>query len=246
MRNIDLPTVRALPLFKGMTEKNFDAVMRSACLRNFPAHVDLIVEGDPADFLYVLIDGCVELSARSNSRESTISLVWPVRPFMLADVVADTDYLMSARTYSQAQILMLPAANVRTAFATDAAFARTIVTEMTANYRSVVKSLKDVKLRTGRERLANCLLGYHEAQGAKGVVQLPCEKRTLASLLAMTPENLSRALHALQAYGVDVDGSIIYLEDIDALMILAKPNRLIDDRLTGTTACAQNAESARK
>ena len=246
MRNIDLPIVRELALFKNMSNKNFHAVVRSACLQSFAAHVDLISEGDAADFLYVLIEGCVELSAHCNGRKSIISLVRPEGTFILADVVAETHYLMSARTYTQAKILVLPASNVRTAVAIDPSFARAIMIEMTTNYRAAVRSLKDIKLRTGRERLVNYLLAYHEAQGANGVAKLPCEKRTLASLLAMKPESLSRALNALQAYGVDVDGSTIHLNDIEALMKLAKPDRLIEDWITETTVCTERAGRTRE
>jgi len=229
MRNSDLPIVRALPLFTSMSELHFDALVHAAYLQSFPAHVDLIVEGDRADFLHVLLDGRVELFARSNGRESSIRLVGPVSTFILAAVVTDSAYLMSARTFSRAQVLMLPAVDVRTAFENDAVFARAIVNEMAVSYRSMVRSLKNVKLRTGVERLSNCLLDHHKDQGASGVLQLPCDKRTLASLLGMTAENLSRAFNTLKPYGVEVAGSEIYLSDIDALTVLAKPNPLIED-----------------
>jgi CRP/FNR family transcriptional activator FtrB len=61
---------------------------------------------------------------------------------------------------------------------------------------------------------------------------LPHDKRTLASLLGMTPENLSRAFNTLKPYGVQVDGAQIQLADIGSLETLAKPNPLIDDRRT--------------
>ena len=55
------------------------------------------------------------------------------------------------------------------------------------------------------------------------------EKRALASLLGMTPENLSRAFHTLAPYGVEVEGSEIRLAKRRDLETLAKPNLLIDD-----------------
>ena len=66
-------------------------------------------------------------------------------------------------------------------------------------------------------------------QGSKGCLTLPYDKRTLASLLGMTPENLSRAFNTLRPYGVDVSGSDIRLGELDDLRQLAKPNALIDD-----------------
>jgi len=147
-------------------------------------------------------------------------------------VLKDAVYLMSARTCDRAKILLIPSENVREAFEKDAAFARAIVVELASCYRGVVKVHKDLKLRTAIERLANRLLRYHAEQGASGALELPYDKRTLASMLGMTPENLSRAFNTLKPYGVDVNGGSIRLTDLKSLESLAKPNPLIDDKRT--------------
>lgn len=230
MRTGELPEVRALPLFATMAEGACDDMLQGASLQSFPTHVDLIVEGGSADFLHVVVDGCVELFATANGRESTMAMVRPVGTFILAAVVRDAPYLMSARTCSRSRILMVPAENVRATFENDAHFARAIVRELAACYRTLVKAHKEVKLRSAVERLANRLLRYDTDQGGTGSVVLPCDKRTLASMLTMTPENLSRAFNTLGPYGVVVKGATIKLTDIKALTALAKPDRLIDDR----------------
>jgi len=229
LRTADLPQVRSLRLFESMSESNFDSLMHAAYLQNFPAHLDLIHEGDPADFLYVVIEGCVELYARSNGRESTMGTVHPIGTFILAAVLKDAVFLMSARTLDKSKILLIPSENVRGAFRNDENFARAIVEELAYCYRGMVKEHKDIKLRTAVERLANRLLRFHAEQGGSGELLLPYEKRTIASLLGMTPENLSRALNTLKRYGVDVDGSTVRLGDLKSLETLAKPNKLIDD-----------------
>ena len=61
MRANDLPEVRALPLFRSMEPENFSELMNAAYLQRFPRQVDLIFEGEPADFLYIVVEGCVEL-----------------------------------------------------------------------------------------------------------------------------------------------------------------------------------------
>lgn len=213
-----------------MSEGNFETLMQTAYLQTFPAQLDLITEGDPADFLYVVIEGCVELYARSNGREATMGMVRPVGTFILAAVLKDAVYLMSARTCQKSKILLIPAENVREAFQADESFTRAIIQELASCYRGVVKEHKNLKLRTAVERLANRLLRYHGDQGANGSLELPYDKRTIASLLGMTPENLSRAFNTLKPYGVDVDGSVVRLKDAKALETLAKPNPLIDGR----------------
>lgn len=232
MRATDLPEVRALRLFNSMENQHFDALMEVSYLQTFPPQLELIAEGDLADFLYIVVEGSVELYARSNGREATMGLVRPVGTFILAAVLKDAVYLMSARTAQRSKILLIPSQNIRQAFQQDAEFARAIVQELASCYRGVVKEHKDLKLRTAVERLANRLLRYHKDQGANGSLQLPHDKRTLASVLGMTPENLSRAFNTLKPYGVEVDGSTIRLADLKSMETLAKPNPLIDDRNT--------------
>ena len=228
MREIDLTQVRELRLFESMRESNFELLMQAAYLQTFPAQLELISEGDPADFLYIVTEGCVELFARSNGREVTMSMVKPVSTFILAAVLKDAVYLMSARTFQKSKILLIPSENVREVFEADEAFARAVVQELANCYRSVIKDHKNIKLRSAVERLANSLLRYNREQGSEGTLDLPHDKRIIASLLAMTPESLSRAFNTLRPYGVDVDGARITLNDIQALESLAKPNPLVD------------------
>lgn len=229
MRSTDLPEVRALPLFESMAEANFEQLMQAAYLQIFPAQLELIKEGEPADFLYVVIDGCVELYASWSGHETVMEMVRPLGTFILAAVLKDAIYLKSGRTNQRSKLLLIPAENVREAFRNDGAFARAIVEELAGCYREVVKQQKDLKLRTAVERLANSLLVLDGEQEGSGRIDLPYDKRTLASLLGMTPENLSRAFNTLKPYGVEVDGARIRLNDPAALERLAKPTPLIDD-----------------
>lgn len=230
MRASDIPEIRSLDLFASMSDKNFDNLIHAAYLQTFPGQVELIREGDPADFLHIVIEGRVELFGQSNGRESSLAMVNPVGTFILAAVLKDAVYLMSARTNERSKILMIPSQNILEAFHIDNNFSRAIVIELASCYRSVVKEHKSLKLRTAVERLANTILKYNTSQGATGQIELPYDKKIMASLLGMTPENLSRAFNTLKPYGVSVDGSTIKIGDIAALTALAKPNPLIDDR----------------
>ncbi|HTT49587.1 MAG TPA: cyclic nucleotide-binding domain-containing protein [Pseudolabrys sp.] len=228
MRQSDWKPVRALPLFAGMSEANFEMLVSAASLEGFPLHTTLIHEGDLPDFLHIVVNGSVEMFSTHNGHETTIDILRPGSTFVLAAAVRNERYLKSARTLSPAQILMIPAPAVREAFDRDAAFARAIVNELAERYRSVVRSLKNEKLRTSAERLANWILQADAQQGHRHSVELAFDKRKLASRLGMTPENLSRNLALLAKYGVKSSGRDIVIEDPSALESFAKPNASID------------------
>jgi CRP/FNR family transcriptional activator FtrB len=243
MRPTDWSTIRVLPLFHGMGEANFAALMNAAYLQRFPAHVSLITEGDLPDFLHIVVDGTVELFARHQDRETTLDIIQPVTTFILAAVIRDEVYLKSARTLTAAQILMVPAQSVRDVFDSDAAFARAIVRELAERYRGFVRALKNEKLRTSTERLANWILSEDARQGHRQEVTLTIDKRTLASCLGMTPENLSRNLAVLARHGVQSAGPRLVIENPALLRHFANPNQLIDVT-SGTDTPDRIAKSA--
>lgn len=225
----DFPEIRALDLFSKIEAGNFEALMRGAYLQTFPEQIELIREGDPSDFLHIVVDGMVEMFASWNGRETVLQTVTPVSTFILAATIRDAPNLMSARTVMKSRIVLIPSHDVREVFDNDPAFARAVVTELATSYRGIVKHAKDIKLRNALERLANYLLRQRKLAGGGPAFELPIEKRKLAAYLGMTPENLSRALRSLEAYGVANDGTTIRIEDPTDLTVLAKPHPLIDD-----------------
>ena len=228
MRDVDIPVVRNLPLFAGMDDSRFSQLVGAALLQNFPAQVDLLTEGEPADFLYILVEGAVEMYAHHDGRETTMAIIEPPAAFILAAVLSDAVCLMSARTLYPSRLLMIPNEHIRACFADDRNFASAVVVELSKAYRQLVKKHKDNKLRLAAERLANYIIRQSLKQPDPKNYILPADKKTVAALLSMTPENLSRAFGAISNHGVRVRGPNIHIDDLDKLTAFAKPSDLID------------------
>jgi CRP/FNR family transcriptional activator FtrB len=229
MRTEEIDEMRRLPLFAGVAPACTEAMLQAAVLRRFPARVELVREGDPADFLHVVVDGQVEVFAAYRDRETTLSVLSAGRTFIAAAVVLDRVYLKSARTLEPARILMIPGDTLRQYFGEDAGLARALALELAENYRGLVRELKNQKLRSSIERLANWLLNRHAETGAAGTFELPFDKRVLAARLGMAPEALSRAFASLVPYRVAVKGPTVRIDDLGALQKLAQPASTIDD-----------------
>jgi len=229
MKPIDIQEIRSLALFSKMADINFETLIRGAYIQNFPPQIELITEDEPCDFLHIVVEGSVELFSRWNGRETAMATVRPISTFILAAAIKDSPYLMSARTNEKSRIILLPSKDVRAVFDIDNTFARSVVNELAQCYRSVVKTTKNLKLRTSIERLANYFLRQYTFAGNAVEFELKMEKRLLASYLGMTPENLSRAIKALQPYGVHVNGSRVTISNLADLIAFAKPTASIDD-----------------
>lgn len=228
MRSEDLAEVRNLPLFRNMRRVSFDALMQAAYAQQFPAGLELIRQGARADFLHVVVEGRVELSAEWQGRSTTMAVVHPVETFILAACIRDLPYLMSARTLEPSRLLLIPASDLRAIFRSDAEFAVSIVGELAGAFRSMARHAKNLKLRSSRERVAGYLLEQSDRAGGAGRFALQIEKRLVASYLGMTAENLSRALKGLKAAGVTVRGHEVTILDRAALAAACPPDVLID------------------
>ena len=228
MRDEDKPEIRKLALFRDMSPDNFETLMQAAYAHAFPAQLEMIRQGEPADFLHIVMEGTVELFSGWRDRETTMAVVRPVSTFILAACIKDAPYLMSARTVEKSRIIMIPAKDLRATFRLDPEFAVSTITELANCYRSVVRHAKGLKLRNSKERVAAYICRQSRLAGNVASFILPVEKRLLASYLGMTPENLSRAIKSLQSDGVAIDGMRIIITDLKALEAIAGPDALID------------------
>ena len=229
MRAEEREEIAKTPILAACRPETMNFLLQGAFVQRFPAHTRLTREGESADFLYAILSGAIELSASWGGRETTISVIGPPHTFIVAAVVLDRLYLQSAQTLEPARILMLPSESVRRAMATDAGFATAIAGEMAISYRIVAQELKNQKLRTSLERLANWLVHRDKETGGAHRFDIPFEKKVLAARLGMAPEALSRAFATLAKFDVRVAGAHVVVKDWAALEKLANPDPLIDD-----------------
>lgn len=228
MRPNDLAEIRDLPLFCGMRQDTYDRLMQASYVQTFPEALVMFHQGEPADFLHVVLDGQVELYSAWAGRETTMAVVRPMGTFILAATIRDAPYLMSARTIDRSRIMLIPSGALRQIFAEDALFAQAIILELAGCYRAVVRQAKGMKLRNSRERIASWVMRQARDLGDVRSFTLPVEKRLLASYLGMTAENLSRGFKALEPDGLKVDGSRVILTDPERLLLVARLDLLMD------------------
>lgn len=225
----DTGDVKSIDLFKHMADSHFAALLAAASLHRYPAQVVLIEESQRPEVLHLVLEGAVELFCHYDGRETIIDVVGPVSSFMLAAVMGELPYLASGRTLQPSRLLVIPAKVVRSLYDADSAFAHAIVRELADGFCDMIKQVKDQRLRTSVERLANWILRQNLVHGGIGRFALPHDKRTLALRLGMTPESLSRNLAALNRHGVMARGRTVVIRDVTALAAFAKPSPLPDD-----------------
>jgi CRP/FNR family transcriptional activator FtrB len=216
----DVDRVRSIRLFRRMSNAHFNKLLKSASLRDVAARTILFREGERPTALYTLIKGSAELFSEHHDRRSTIAIVRSMTPCLLTSIV-DERYPMSAQALEPSRLLVVPAALIHELIDTDVGFASAATCELAGNCRELVENLKSHRMRTAIERLAGWMLCMDKSAGATGSFAIPYRKRTLASFLGMTPENLSRSLAMLAPAGLVVRGRRVTINNRRALAAMA-------------------------
>ncbi len=223
---LDPADLRKLPLLAQAAPDSFAQLTCDAQLRRISRRTALTVEGELGAHLPILTEGAV---AFEGGQGATLALLEAPATVMLASVVLDVPALVTAWAAPRSAVLLIPGEALRQAARTDPAFAFAVSEELSGGYSGVVRALKNQRLRGTLERLANYLLTQHRRQDGATRLKLPSRKRVLASLLGMTPENLSRGFASLAPMGVEVDGPSVTLRRPEDLAQLAGPDASIDN-----------------
>jgi CRP/FNR family transcriptional activator FtrB len=178
--------------------------------------------------LHVLLEGQVALSSTAaDGTTALVEILHPIDHFVLASVLTRLPYLMTARAVTRCRLLAIDAPGLLELVEREGPLANTLLRSVSREFRTMVRQVRDLKLRTAAQRLGCYLLArVKDGEAVKADFRLPFDKGLLAARLGCRQENLSRAFAALRAYGVETHGSRVILHDIPRLKALAVPDDL--------------------
>jgi len=192
---------------------------------------ELFRQGETPAALHFLLHGQVILSGSvPDGTQAVIEVLTPGACFVVASVLIDRPYLVSATTVAAARILKLEAAALRAMIRSDPEIALALVGTLARNYRSMTRQIRDLKLRTTTQRLGCYLLSLiADRTLAPARVRLPFHKALLAGRLGCRQDSLSRAFAALRELGVETRGSTIIVHDVARLEAYATPDEIAEE-----------------
>ncbi len=225
-----LATLRAVPMFERLDAALLGRIAAITNLVEVAPGVELCRQGGFPDRLHILLDGQVTLSGTaSDGTAAVVEVVHPAAHFVLAAVLTELPYLMSAHAETQSRLLLLDGAALRALLEQASPLALALMRAEAHDFRAMVRQVRDLKLRSAAQRLGCYLLALvtdPTAQTAE--LRLPFDKGLLAARLGCRQENLSRAFATLRASGVETHGARVLLHDIARLRAFAVPDELTD------------------
>ena len=138
---------------RSVPSRTLDGLASQAVLHRVPAGSLLFNQAEIPAFAQFLLAGSVELLGVRGRAETLIELLQPVDLIIPAAVIGGQPYLMRARVYKEAHLLLVEAEAFREALASDHALCRAVLGCLAAQFRRQVRMQKNLKLRSAEERV---------------------------------------------------------------------------------------------
>jgi CRP-like cAMP-binding protein len=180
----------------------------------------MIASGQPAEALYLIVNGHVELSFEDrDGKNGLIDLLGNGQLVGECALVPGGLYEVSVRTLDATTAIRIDGPGFSNYLADHFDRALTIMTAITERLCQMLRQAEELKCRSAAQRLGIYFLA--DAVAIDGVYETPLtiEKSALARKLGMTSETISRALKKLADVGVSQhsNGHIIRIADAEML-----------------------------
>ena len=204
-----LTTLRSVPVFAPLDDGLLIQINAMSEVQ-IAAHGDRLCEqGMQPDILYFVLDGQVALSSTApDGSIAVVEVLQAGQDFVLASVMSELPYVQSAHVVQRARLLAIQSAPLRSMVEREPELALALLRSLSVDFRSLVRQIRDLKVRTTAQRLGCYLLALvPDPNATEFGFRLPFEKGLLAARLGCRQENLSRAFASLRELGVDTWGA---------------------------------------
>lgn len=214
----DLQLLRKMSLFKGLDDEAFGRLLCHAKVQKVARNEVIFVEGEPAAQLFLVLSGWIKLWRQSeDGHESVIGVFAEGESFAEAAIFDQKGYPVSAVAADDSRLLVISAASVLREFRKNPDYAINVVADLSRHMRLLVRQIEQLSISSSTERLARFLVKLCPKDAEEAVVRFPVEKSLIAGRLGMQPETLSRGLAKLRKIGVNTKGSMVTIDDVEAL-----------------------------
>ena len=207
--------LRASRLFHELPDDELDGIAAVATRRTYARHQLIFAQGDPAESLFLLLEGCVRLYQLPDDNELTFAILTPGECFGLVALGEDLERNHFAQGLTAVSCLSIPFTAVLARFGRHPALALCLL----AHLGTFIGRMEDLAValafRPVRARLAQVLLRLQEQEHRDGRLPLRLTHADLATMIATTREQVSEALTEFEATGyiVKQHGHVVAVSD---------------------------------
>jgi CRP-like cAMP-binding protein len=220
-------------LFRNLPQNLALGMVEAAVVKDYSRGEAIVLQGDPANFIGVVLGGWVKLfRVKPNGAEAVIAVVTRGNSFGEAPAVMETIFPVSATAVTDCRLLLIRAAPLIDLMARNPAVTRAVLAATLTHLHGLVHQIEQLKAQSGAQRLAEFLVSLTSVEAGPCTLTLPYDKSLVAARLGMKPESLSRALARLRDLGINVPQNRVVIEDVAVLRAFSEKDRVASWRRT--------------
>jgi CRP/FNR family cyclic AMP-dependent transcriptional regulator len=203
---LDGGILRHVPLLSGLSDSELDLLARSSRRLRYPRKSIVFNEGDPGDFLLVILNGRVKVTLLGDRGQETIVAVLG-RGGFLGEVAVFDDLPRSATvmTLEDTEFLQLSRRPVLAFVEEHPAIAMKIMSHLAGALREANEQIRTLSMFDAYGRIIRSLLGIARKQGQPDGMRILVRPKPsfqeLARMIGCTRETVSRAVKMLEQSG---------------------------------------------
>lgn len=214
----DSATARGAILLASLPNELAETILQRATTRTYHRGETIFLQGDPADFIFVVLDGWMKLfRITPTGSEAVVGVFTKGRSFGEAVAFAGGTYPVSAEAVTEGRLLLVRAGILSSMMKDRPEIATAILSSAFRHLQGLVSQLEQLKAHTGAQRVAEFLLELCNSETGSCTITLPYDKTLIAGRLGMQPQSLSRAFNRLEPLGVRIAHNQASIADVDKL-----------------------------
>ncbi|OEJ63787.1 Crp/Fnr family transcriptional regulator [Magnetovibrio blakemorei] len=215
----DFESIASVPFFAHIPTELLASLTVSASVTTYSQAGLLFNHNEPADTIYVLLDGMVTISLyHEDGTQAIIDTITPVSTFAEAAAFHEGSYPATAEYTAGSKIIAIPVSLFLNQLESSSKTAFSILGSLALRERDLATQLDTLKLHSPTQRMIEYLLEQipEDENGAYSLT-LPFDKGLTAKKLGITAVSLSRLLARLSQYGVKNSRKSIHIANVTKL-----------------------------
>jgi CRP-like cAMP-binding protein len=204
---VPLEKIKQIPLFQGVPEKDLSRLIAAAHRKNVDSGGFFFLQGDPADRMFILLQGRVKLTQTGpDGQQALIKVITPVTLFALVAMTPMHTYLVTAQAAEDSQAFYWTRQELMDFVPQMPQMAMNAMRIMAEQLQEIQERFRQATTERVEQRLAHTLLRLAAQSGKKveqGIlIDLTLTRQDLAEMSGTTLYTASRTLSQWEEQGL--------------------------------------------
>mgnify|MGYP000860501088 FL=1 len=222
--------LQRISLFEGLSEVQLLRLEELCVEEKFAKNQYLFRQGEPSDWLYIILKGRVKLVRHAPNGAATIIEIYSIGDELnAAALVEGKTYSASAKTLTDGIAIKLSHAHFKKMLSEWSIVGSNMMRELGQRYREMVENLSTLAVYSVEGRLCKVMASLARRYGIIGdcrgvIVDLGLTRQDLADISGTTLETAIRTLNRLRTNGLlSWEGKRFFIPDVKALDAVVCP-----------------------